>query len=133
MPRPSQELPMYSIGVVEELTGLTGRQIRYYEKMGLITPERTSGNQRLYSPAIVERLKEIKRLLSAGMKLAGIKALLEKEGAKGEPVEKTKPNLEKIEAEKERDIDFRTSSLTSVFPVREHYALINRLEKTGRP
>jgi len=133
MPRPSQELPMYSIGAVEELTGLTGRQIRYYEKMGLINPERTSGNQRLYSPAIVERLKEIKRLLSSGMKLAGIKALLQKEDEKGGPVEGPKRVPERTEPEKERDIDFRTSSLTSVFPVREHYALINRLEKTERP
>lgn len=133
MPRPNQELPMYSIGIVEELTGLTGRQIRYYEKMGLITPERTSGNQRLYSPAVVERLKEIKRLLSSGMKLAGIKALLQKEDEKEGSVEEPKRVSERTDPEKERDIDFRTSSLTSVFPVREHYALINRLEKTERP
>lgn len=67
---------LYSIGVAQRLTGLTGRQIRYYEEVGLLSPERTPGNQRLFSPADVERLLEIKRLLAQGMNINGVKTYL---------------------------------------------------------
>ena len=69
-------VPVYPIGVVERLTGLSARKIRYYEAMGLITPSRTPGNQRLYSPADVDRLLEIKRLLAEGLNLQGVRARL---------------------------------------------------------
>lgn len=67
---------VYSIGVVQKLTGLSGRQIRYYDQQGLVRPKRTRGNRRLYSPADVERLRKIKELLDQGMNLAGIREWL---------------------------------------------------------
>lgn len=66
--------PVYPMGVAERLTGLTARQIRYWEQYGLLTPSRTKGGQRLYSDADLLRLKEIKRLLGEGMTLDRIKA-----------------------------------------------------------
>ncbi|MGE5575884.1 MAG: MerR family transcriptional regulator [Syntrophothermus sp.] len=69
-------IPVYPIGVAEELAGLTGRQIRYYEKMGLLSPQRSPGNQRLYSEADIERLKEIKALLAKGLNIEGVRAAL---------------------------------------------------------
>lgn len=66
--------PVYSMGVAERLTGLTGRQIRYWEQNGLLSPARTKGRQRMYSEADIIRLKEIKRLLSEGMTLERVKA-----------------------------------------------------------
>ncbi len=48
-----------SIGVVKELTGLSERQIRYYEERNLIFPERTEKGSRKYSFFDVERLVEI--------------------------------------------------------------------------
>ena len=72
--RVDRTVPVYPIGVVERLTGLSARKIRYYEAMGLITPSRTPGNQRLYSPADVDRLLEIKRLLAEGLNLQGVPA-----------------------------------------------------------
>lgn len=74
--RVDRTVPVYPIGVVERLTGLSARKIRYYEAMGLITPSRTPGNQRLYSPADVDRLLEIKRLLAEGLNLHGVRARL---------------------------------------------------------
>lgn len=65
---------VYSMSVAERLTGLTGRQIRYWEQYGLLTPGRTKGGQRIYSEADIFRLKEIKRLLANGMTLERVKA-----------------------------------------------------------
>lgn len=67
--------------MVEQLTGLTARQIRYYEANGLIRPQRTPGRQRLYSDADVGRLKEIKHLMARGMNLQSVRVLLEKRAA----------------------------------------------------
>lgn len=72
-----RSMPLFSIGIVMKLTELSARQIRYYEEQGLIFPERTKGNQRLFSFNDVDRLLEIKDLLDKGLNLAGIKLLLE--------------------------------------------------------
>ncbi|GGB30983.1 HTH-type transcriptional regulator GlnR [Lentibacillus populi] len=71
-----RSMPLFSIGIVKKLTELTARQIRNYEGHGLIHPERTTGNQRLFSFNDVDRLLEIKDLLDKGINLAGIKHLL---------------------------------------------------------
>ncbi|NBD25443.1 MerR family transcriptional regulator [Paenibacillus glycinis] len=54
------------IGIVCDLTGLTERQIRYYEEKQLVFPVRTSGGVRKYSFGDVERLKEINDKLRDG-------------------------------------------------------------------
>lgn len=58
---------VYPMGVVERITGLTRRRIRYYEKVGLVQPARTSGGHRLYSAENVETLKRIGALLESGI------------------------------------------------------------------
>lgn len=69
--------PLFSIGIVKDLTNLTARQIRYYEEHQLIHPARTEGNQRLFSFNDVDRLLEIKELIEKGINLAGIKQVLQ--------------------------------------------------------
>ncbi|GAE91525.1 transcriptional regulator [Gracilibacillus boraciitolerans JCM 21714] len=71
-----RSMPLFSIGIVKSLTGLTARQIRYYEQHQLIYPSRTEGNQRLFSFNDVDRLLEIKELIEKGLNLAGIKQVL---------------------------------------------------------
>jgi len=71
--------PAYTIGVVADMTGLTARQIRYYEKADLLKPIRTKGNQRLYSQNDIERLVQIKKLLNKGLNAIGIKKILEEQ------------------------------------------------------
>lgn len=58
------------IGTVIQLTELSARQIRYYEAQGLIQPERTPGNHRLYALRDVEDLLSIKEQLDSGLTLA---------------------------------------------------------------
>lgn len=71
-----RSMPLFSISIVKSLTGLTARQIRYYEQHHLIHPARTTGNQRLFSFNDVDRLLEIKELIEKGINLAGIKQVL---------------------------------------------------------
>lgn len=69
-----RQLPLFSIGIVQKLTGLTARQIRYYEQHGLVNPARSEGKQRLFSFADVERLMDVRSLLDDGYNMAGVKA-----------------------------------------------------------
>lgn len=69
-----------TIGIVRELTGLSERQIRYYEERRLIFPERSPGGSRKYSFADVELLMEIANKIEDGLQTHEIrKELLRKE------------------------------------------------------
>lgn len=70
-----RSMPLFSIGIVMQLTELSARQIRYYEEHQLITPMRTEGNRRLFSLNEIDRLLEVKDLLEQGINLAGIKKI----------------------------------------------------------
>ena len=71
------QMALFPIGTVMKLTGLSARQIRYYEEHGLVLPIRTAGNQRLFSFRDVERLRQIKSMLESGLNIAGIKKVLQ--------------------------------------------------------
>ena len=116
---------MYPIGVAQELTGLTGRQIRYYESKGLIKPQRTSGNQRIYSQDDIERLKKIKQLLSEGIPLERIAEHLKKP--------QITIDVNKISLDHYPSLDrLRTRQLTSLYPVTNPSELMRRLQKKDR-
>ncbi|HEN0005072.1 MerR family transcriptional regulator [Streptococcus agalactiae] len=66
-------MAVFPIGAVMKLTDLTARQIRYYEDQGLITPERTEGNRRMFSLNDMDRLLEIKDFISDGLHISDIK------------------------------------------------------------
>lgn len=72
-----RQLPLFSIGIVQKLTGLSARQIRYYEQHGLVSPARSEGKQRLFSFADVERLMDVRSLLDDGYNMSGVKAKLQ--------------------------------------------------------
>ena len=67
---------LLGIGPVSSMTGLTERQIRYYESQGLVSPRRTPGRQRLYGPQEVARLQQIRRLLDEGHTLHSVRRAL---------------------------------------------------------
>ncbi|SDY99218.1 MerR family transcriptional regulator [Thermoactinomyces sp. DSM 45892] len=97
-----RNMPLFPIGTVTKLTDLTPRQVRYYEQQGLIQPERTNGNQRLFSFNDVERLFEIKSLIEKGVNLAGVKEMLQKDHQILEAhkeVEKAKAAVVKVKQE----------------------------------
>ena len=59
--------PRYMISVAAELVGMHPQTLRMYETKGLVRPNRTAGNTRLYSEADLERLRLIQRLTEARM------------------------------------------------------------------
>ncbi|HFI0464513.1 TPA: MerR family transcriptional regulator [Streptococcus suis] len=72
-----KNLSIFPIGTIMSLTGLTARQIRYYEDYQLIHPKRSDTNRRLYSLNDIDRLLEIMDLIEEGMTLKGIKRFFE--------------------------------------------------------
>jgi len=65
------------IGGVAERLGVSTRTIKYYEELGLISPEnRSPGGFRLYDAQDVERLERVLRLKNMGFSLAAIREFL---------------------------------------------------------
>jgi MerR family transcriptional regulator, copper efflux regulator len=68
---------MHQIGQVAERVGLSLRTVRYYEEMGLISPERrTNGGFRLYTDENLERLLLIKQMKPLGFTVQEMRELL---------------------------------------------------------
>ena len=72
--------PLYMIGVAAQLAGVHPQTLRIYEQKGLVSPQRTSGNTRMYSQADIERLELINELTSEGINLAGVIRILDLQG-----------------------------------------------------
>lgn len=70
--------PMYVISVAAKMIGVHPQTLRHYENIGLVVPERSEGNIRLYSPADIDRLRQINRLTDElGVNLAGVQIILD--------------------------------------------------------
>ena len=62
---------VYVISVAAELAGVHPQTLRIYERRGLLQPARTTGGNRRYSNADIQRLLRISELAEAGMNLEG--------------------------------------------------------------
>ncbi|GLB59475.1 MerR family transcriptional regulator [Cytobacillus sp. NCCP-133] len=71
-----------SIGTVSELTGLSERQIRYYEERKLVFPERSDHGSRKYSFSDVERLIDIANKREEGVRTEEIRTELKRKKKK---------------------------------------------------
>jgi MerR family transcriptional regulator/heat shock protein HspR len=94
---------VFMISVAAELAHMHPQTLRMYEARGLIEPQRSAKNTRLYSQRDVERLRHIQQLTATGMNLAGVEIVLEMEAE----VERMKAKLERMRrhaAELERRI-----------------------------
>ncbi|MGL5859105.1 MAG: heat shock protein transcriptional repressor HspR [Angustibacter sp.] len=70
--------PIYVISVAAQLAGMHPQTLRQYDRLGLVSPERTRGRGRRYSARDVALLREVQRLSQdEGVSLAGIKRILE--------------------------------------------------------
>ena len=68
---------MLTIGKLGRSAGVKVPTIRYYEQIGLLpTPERSSGNQRLYDTSALDRLAFIRHARELGFPLEAIRDLL---------------------------------------------------------
>ena len=75
-----EDTPVFVISVAAQLSGLHAQTLRGYDRMGLVSPGRTSGGGRRYSMRDIALLREVQRLSQEeGVNLAGIKRIIELE------------------------------------------------------
>jgi len=68
----------FLISVAAELAGMHAQTLRTYDRLGLVSPQRSSGGGRRYSERDVDLLREVQRLSQdEGVNLAGIKRIIE--------------------------------------------------------
>jgi MerR family transcriptional regulator/heat shock protein HspR len=71
---------VFVISVAAELTGMHPQTLRQYDRLGLVSPQRTGGGGRRYSERDIGLLREVQRLSQEeGVNLAGIKRIIELE------------------------------------------------------
>jgi MerR family transcriptional regulator/heat shock protein HspR len=79
-PGTDEDTPFFVISVAAQLSGLHAQTLRSYDRMGLVSPGRTSGGGRRYSMRDIVLLREVQRLSQEeGVNLAGIKRIIELE------------------------------------------------------
>ena len=68
----------FTISVVSSMFNIHPQTLRLYEREGLLCPERSAGNTRLYSRRDIEHLSTILNLTrEMGVNLAGVTIILE--------------------------------------------------------
>lgn len=59
-----------------KLTGFTSSALRFYEKKGLVEPDRSASGYRVYDTRTIRTLRLVKRAKRLGISLADISALV---------------------------------------------------------
>ncbi|MEU5532189.1 helix-turn-helix domain-containing protein [Streptomyces sp. NPDC020362] len=68
------------MSVAAQLSGLHPQTLRQYDRLGLVSPDRTAGRGRRYSARDIERLRQVQQLSQdEGINLAGLKHIIELE------------------------------------------------------
>jgi MerR family transcriptional regulator/heat shock protein HspR len=105
-PRPvADDAPVFVISVAAQLAGMHAQTLRQYDRLGLVTPGRTAGGGRRYSPRDVALLREVQRLSQEdGVNLAGIKRIIDLESRVAALQARIHELLEEIEISEQRRI-----------------------------
>jgi MerR family transcriptional regulator/heat shock protein HspR len=72
---------IYVISVASQLSGLHPQTLRQYDRLGLVSPNRTAGKNRRYSLLDIVKLRNVQRLVGEGINLAGIARIIQLEEA----------------------------------------------------
>ncbi len=98
---PLYDEPCYVISIASRMVELHPQTLRYYERVGLIRPQRSKGNRRLYSPRDIERLRAINRLVDdLGVNLAGVEVIFNMRRR----MEEMQEEMDRLQAEAEEEI-----------------------------
>ena len=124
------------IKFVEELVGITGKNIRFYEEQGLIHPRRAENGYREYEQEDVHRLMQIKLLRKLGVSIEEIRRLFDGKISLSDcldrhqsELEHQKETLSQMEAVSEQIITSRLS--LENLPVESYLEQIEQMEKEG--
>ena len=75
----NENTPIFAIAMAAELAAMHPQTLRQYDRLGLVSPDRTVGKSRRYSMRDVVQLREIARLSAEGLNLEGIRRIIELE------------------------------------------------------
>lgn len=84
---------------VEELVGITRKNIRFYEEQGLLSPERADNGYREYGQEDIRRLQQIRLLRKLGVPIEEIKRLFQGAVGLGDCLDR---HLDELERQKKR-------------------------------
>ena len=77
----SEDEAVYVISVASELSGMHPQTLRQYDRLGLVSPGRTSGRNRRYSLRDIALLRSVQKMVAEGINHVGIKRIIELESA----------------------------------------------------
>lgn len=113
----------FLISVAAELAGMHAQTLRTYDRLGLVSPERSSGGGRRYSQRDVDLLREVQRLSQdEGVNLAGIKRIIELTNqveALQSRLKEMAAELEELRANQRRDVASVSSKALVVWQPRQ--------------
>ena len=108
----------FLISVAAELAGMHAQTLRTYDRLGLVSPQRSSGGGRRYSQRDVDLLREVQRLSQdEGVNLAGIKRIIELTNqveALQSRVQELTSELEAVRTTQRREVATRSPSTALV-------------------
>ncbi len=91
--------PRYVISIAARILGVHTHTLRYYERVGVVEPQRSQGNIRLYSERDIDMLRRIKTLVDdLGVNLAGVEVILRMM----QHLDQLQNQVEKLESEVKR-------------------------------
>nr|WP_121008328.1 redox-sensitive transcriptional activator SoxR [Saccharothrix australiensis] len=99
---------MLTIGQVAERSGVPHTALRFYEERGLITSERTAGNQRRYARSVLRRLAFIRTAQRVGLSLEDVHDALATLPDNRTP---TKSDWSRLSASWQTELDARIDAL----------------------
>ena len=126
MSKTDRNRPLYMISVAADLAGLHPQTLRIYESKGLVTPQRTKGNTRMYSQADIERLELISQLTDEGINLAGVMRIIDQH----KQMDKLEAQIEslrkelKVARDRLHEMEMR-ATITSLTKRPDHSKLLN--------
>jgi MerR family redox-sensitive transcriptional activator SoxR len=100
-----------TIGELAERSGVAPSALRFYEERGLISADRTSGNQRRYPRRTLRRVALVQAGRAAGIPLERIRAALDTLPTERPP---TRRDWERLSRAWREDIDERIATLEAV-------------------
>src|ERR1041384_2908443 len=128
-PGADEDTPVFVISVAAELSGLHAQTLRGYDRMGLVSPGRTTGGGGRYSMRDIAVLREVQRLSQEqGVNLAGIKRIIELENEvdalRGRIAELTQELANALAAADHAAASVHKSYRRDLVPVRHETALV---------
>lgn len=124
------------IKFVEELVGITRKNIRFYEEQGLINPQRAENGYREYEEADVHRLMQIKLLRKLGVPIEEIRRVFDGKislcdclDRHQDELERQKEGLAKMQAVSDQIIASRVS--LENLATQSYLDQIEQMEKEG--